>query len=152
MTKMHHLLLAFSISLLIQQPVTAAIYKCQSDNGKTVYSGKPCGKTKQVLELKKENKFQLNTPGNNNSKVQESDYDPDVTVYITSWCPYCKKTMAYLDANYIPYTAYDIEQDLDAKAAKEKLTPGYTGIPVTVINGHIIKGYNVEKFERALYR
>ena len=34
-----------------------------------------------------------------------------VELYITSWCPYCKKAIEYFESRGIKYKAYDIEKD-----------------------------------------
>ncbi|MBU0730310.1 MAG: hypothetical protein KKE17_02955 [Proteobacteria bacterium] len=78
---------------------------------------------------------------------------PKVEIYVTSWCPYCKKATNYFESKGIPYVAYDIEKDPEAAARKAKLdTRG--GVPFVVIRGrnttHYIHGYSVEQFEYAL--
>lgn len=35
----------------------------------------------------------------------------DLTVYTTSWCPFCKRLKSSLDRNEIAYTEIDIEAD-----------------------------------------
>lgn len=35
----------------------------------------------------------------------------DLTVYTTSWCPFCKRLKSSLDRNEIEYTEIDIEAD-----------------------------------------
>lgn len=73
-----------------------------------------------------------------------------VDIYVTSWCPYCKKAIAYLDANEIKYNKYDIEEDVSAAVRKKELAPDYTGIPLAKINGIILKGFSREKYALAL--
>lgn len=76
--------------------------------------------------------------------------DAEVDIYVTSWCPYCRKAVAYLESQGISYNKYDIEKDEEAAARKSLLAPGYSGIPLAVINGQIIKGYSRESYEEAL--
>ncbi len=73
---------------------------------------------------------------------------PSVEIYVTSWCPYCKKTIAYFQAKGVPYTTYDIEKDSAAAARFRQY--GKQGVPLTVINGVVISGYAVSEFEKAL--
>lgn len=75
-----------------------------------------------------------------------------VDLYVTSWCPYCKKAIAFMHKNNIAFHEYDIEQDLDAAARKESLDPGYSGIPLAVINGSIIRGFSEAKYQKALVK
>ena len=78
-----------------------------------------------------------------NSEVQ-------VDIYVTSWCPYCKKAIAYLDAKGVKYNKYDIEKDLSAAARKKALAPDYSGIPLAVIYGKTIKGFSRKRYSAAL--
>ncbi len=80
----------------------------------------------------------------------ETDSQAQVDIYVTSWCPYCRKAIAYLDANGISYNKYDIEEDWDAAARKKEIAPGYSGIPLAVINGKVLKGFNKKKYAAAL--
>ncbi|MGZ4994299.1 MAG: glutaredoxin domain-containing protein [Methylobacter sp.] len=75
---------------------------------------------------------------------------PKVDLYITSWCPYCKKAIAFMLKNNITFHEYDIERDLDAAARKESLDPDYSGVPLAVINGTIIRGFSEAKYQKAL--
>ena len=60
--------------------------------------------------------------------------------------------MVFLRDNNIAFNAYDIEQDFDAANRKEKLAPDYSGIPLAVINGTIIRGFNEGKYRKALMK
>jgi glutaredoxin len=80
----------------------------------------------------------------NNKKTAQVD------LYITSWCPYCKKAIAFMLKNNIAFKEYDIERDLDAAARKESIDPGYSGVPLAVINGTAIRGFSEAKYQKAL--
>lgn len=121
------LLMAFLYTL----PVSAEVFKCTTAEGETIYSSKKCIGSLEVLLLNKANK-------------------PAVTIYITKWCPYCKKAMAYLRSKNISFSSYDIEQSKYAKLKKQKLAPDYTGVPLTVINGKVLKGFSADRFDKAL--
>jgi glutaredoxin len=121
----------------------AKIYKCTTVAGKTYYSERTCAVNNKssIIEPRSYPDYVAAT-------VAESS--PDVDIYITSWCPYCKQAMAYLDAQGIAYNKYDIEDDAEAAAKKKELAPNNPGVPLTVINGQIISGYSENKFEQAL--
>ena len=124
----------------------AKIYKCTTPVGKTVYSEKPCTANHISAIITPE----LPPPNTGDTASTTTYSSPDVDIYITSWCPYCKQAMAYLDSQGIFYNKYDIEYDADAAARKRKLAPGYSGVPLTVINGQIISGFSENRFEQAL--
>jgi glutaredoxin 3 len=62
-------------------------------------------------------------------------------MYTTSWCGYCVRAKALLDARGLPYE--EIELDDDDPAFRQKLldlTGGWT-VPQIVIDGRPIGGY-----------
>ncbi|MFA5352858.1 MAG: glutaredoxin domain-containing protein [Thermodesulfovibrionales bacterium] len=76
---------------------------------------------------------------------------PRVELYVTSWCPYCKKAIDFFQAKGIPVTVYDIEQDAAAARRKDQLD-SRRGVPFAVINGQQIHGYSADAYQRALDR
>jgi glutaredoxin len=74
---------------------------------------------------------------------------PQVELYVTSWCPYCKQAENFFRSQGIPYTAYDIEKDSSAARRKEQLDSS-RGVPFAIINGQMIRGYSAEAYREAL--
>lgn len=74
---------------------------------------------------------------------------PKVELYITSWCPYCRKAMDFFQARGIPFVAYDIEKDENAALKKNRLD-SRRGVPFAVINGKQIHGFSEEAYLKAL--
>ena len=128
-------------------PVYAEIYKCKTTNGETIYSSKKCADDTGLFTLQAD----LRPLQTKNIAISEKEQAmPSVDIYITSWCPYCKKAMAYLRSKNIDFNVYDIEKDAQANAKKQILAPRYSGVPLTVINGKVIKGFSKDRFEQAL--
>lgn len=73
----------------------------------------------------------------------------EVVVYTTSWCGWCKKTLAYFDENGIDYQNRDVESNAAWAAEMQDLT-GSGGVPVIVIDGEVIKGFNQAKIDSLL--
>lgn len=73
----------------------------------------------------------------------------DVIVYTTSWCGWCRKTLAFLDQNGIGYENRDIEADDAWRDELEEKTGG-TSIPVVEIDGEIIRGYDPARMRQLL--
>jgi len=73
---------------------------------------------------------------------------PLVQIYTTKSCGYCKLLRRYLNARGIPYADYDIETNRDARLAFE--AAGAQGVPLVVIGGQRIQGFNPVAIERAL--
>ena len=76
---------------------------------------------------------------------------PQVELYVTSWCPYCKQAENFFRTQGIPFTAYDIEKDSSAAQRKEQLD-GSKGVPLAIINGQIIRGFSAEAYREALQK
>ena len=66
---------------------------------------------------------------------------PSVVVYTTSWCGWCRKTLAWLDQQGIDYVNKDIERDPDHREELIRKS-GRTSIPVVEIDGELIRGYD----------
>lgn len=66
-----------------------------------------------------------------------------VILYATSWCGYCAKARELLDDNGIDYVEFDVEKSAEGREQRKKL--GGNGVPVLVINGEVVKGYNPSK-------
>ena len=76
---------------------------------------------------------------------------PEVVVYTTAWCGWCRKTLAFLDERGVRYVNKDIEaNDWNRDELIEKT--GRTSIPVVEIDGEIIRGFNAERMEQLLAR
>ena len=139
--------LIFLFTLIFTLPVQAEIYKWIDADGKSHFSG-----SKPTHPASVENRDGLQDksmqPAPVDNKAQAAV--PQVDLYVTSWCPYCKKAIAFLRKNNIAFNAYDIEQDLDAATRKKTLDPGYGGIPLAVINGAAIRGFSEAAYQQAL--
>jgi glutaredoxin len=77
-----------------------------------------------------------------------------VTVYVTTWCGYCKKVKSMLKARGTAFVSKDIENDpsaakeMAAKLSGQGMRPG--GVPVIDVAGTMIKGFNEPALEAAL--
>lgn len=76
---------------------------------------------------------------------------PDVTVYGAPWCPACMELKADLEAAGIRHAFRDIETDAAADAFVEQASEDGV-IPVVVVKGQTILGYDREAIEAALGR
>jgi glutaredoxin-like protein len=55
-----------------------------------------------------------------------------ITIYITNWCPDCRRTVALLDVQHVPYNKVDIDQSPEGRAMVEKLNHGNRSVPTLV--------------------
>ncbi|NOZ87222.1 MAG: hypothetical protein GXP49_13330 [Deltaproteobacteria bacterium] len=71
-----------------------------------------------------------------------------VIMYQTSWCPACRAARSYMDKQGIDYTTRNVESD--AVARKEFRKYGGRAVPLLVVNGKVIKGFDPNALEKAL--
>jgi glutaredoxin-like YruB-family protein len=71
-----------------------------------------------------------------------------VEIYVTSWCGYCRALEDYLEKKQIAFKRYDIEKDAAANSRYKQL--GRPGVPISVINGEVISGFNRRAIDRAI--
>jgi len=72
-----------------------------------------------------------------------------VTVYSTTWCPWCARLKDFLKENKIAFKNIDVGDN--PKAAKElEAKSGQMGVPVTDVDGKIIIGFNEAEIRKAL--
>ncbi len=69
---------------------------------------------------------------------------PNVVVYYTDNCPYCRMVKAFLDRRGVPYRA--INAGTDRQAAREMIErSNQYGVPVTLVDGEVIIGYDTKR-------
>lgn len=69
----------------------------------------------------------------------------NVVVYSSSTCPYCTLVKDFLDSKGVNYIEKNISVDMQAR--KELMKMGHMGVPVTIINGTEIVGFNKDELE-----
>lgn len=83
------------------------------------------------------------------AQLEERALRHEVVVYTTSWCGWCRKTLAYLTKRGVPFENRDIEaEDMWREELLEKT--GSTSVPMVEIDGQIIRGYDPERMAQLL--
>ncbi|HWB57917.1 MAG TPA: glutaredoxin domain-containing protein [Chthoniobacteraceae bacterium] len=73
---------------------------------------------------------------------------PQVVVYTTSECPYCKLAKNYLAQRGVDYKEVNVEQSPEGQAEFQRL--GGNGVPLILIGETRINGYNEQALAAAL--
>ncbi len=73
-----------------------------------------------------------------------------VVMYSTDWCGYCRKAKAFFRERGVAYVDFDIEKDEQARREFERLEG--RGVPLIVIGGEVIRGYDEQAILAALGR
>ena len=82
------------------------------------------------------------------SSIGLSSQVKKVDIFVTSWCPYCKKLEGFLKQNRIDYTRHDVEQD--CPAAQEFKRIGSNGVPLVRVGDKVIRGYDPQEILASL--
>lgn len=72
----------------------------------------------------------------------------EVVVYSSNTCPYCVTAKEYLQEKGVSYTEKNIQEDSEAR--KELMDKGHMGVPVIVIDGVDIVGFDKAKIDELL--
>ncbi len=73
----------------------------------------------------------------------------DVVVYSTPTCGYCHQVKAYLRQRGVPFVDHDVSQDRAAAMQMVQLSH-QQGVPVVVINGQVVVGFDRPRIDQLL--
>ncbi|HKP55520.1 MAG TPA: glutaredoxin family protein [Polyangiales bacterium] len=73
----------------------------------------------------------------------------NITMYSTSWCGACKQARAYMEANSIAFTDYDVEHDAAARAQAHRLNPRGS-VPTISVDGDVMVGFSAGSLEHKI--
>ena len=135
------------ICLFLSSSVSGKTYVWTDKNGKTQFTDYPPPRG-QAMQTKTRRPRQQ-TYNYQKPSSQKNVKSLKVELYVTGWCPYCKKAIEYFESKGIRYKAYDIEKDKKAAKRKKKLDKN-EGVPFALINGQLIHGYAPELYAEAL--
>lgn len=77
------------------------------------------------------------------AELAQLDSKKGVTLFTATWCGYCTKLKARLDAGNVPYVDYDIEHSPQGKMYFDSAK--FEGVPIMVVNGTTVEGYDMNK-------
>lgn len=72
----------------------------------------------------------------------------DVVIYSSNTCSYCVQAKDYLDELGVSYTEKNIQTDKEARSELMKM--GHMGVPVLVIAGEEVVGFDKAKIDQLL--
>jgi len=152
---------------ILALPIEAGIYKWVDEKGVVHFSDQPPEKKDDDLAVESMPSAPPSTwqaPAEEKTGLPKQDGEKasalppkrealkktrPVELYVTSWCKYCRLAQEFLHSRKIPFVAYDVEKD--AQAAKRRRTlHKSSGVPLAVINGHVILGFSQDSYLQAL--
>jgi glutaredoxin 3 len=72
-----------------------------------------------------------------------------ISIYTTPTCGFCHQAKAYLKQRGMPYVEFDVSRD-PQKAAEMVQLSGQQGVPVILIDGQVVLGFNQPLIARLL--
>jgi len=84
------------------------------------------------------------------SSPKRSYQEIKVIMYMTDWCPYCRKAREYLNSLGVKVTEYNMEREPARNEERARKAGSGSGVPVIDVEGIIIKGYSREMIKDAL--
>ena len=152
------LLLFFSLS--VSSPAIAGeVYKWKDKDGNVFFSDTPPeGVNAEVIPFKDEPASNFKTIPKVNSPQPKSGITEEkrpytgikVTMYITSWCGYCRKAREYLQSLRVDLVEYDIEKNPSSEKEMLSKSGGSKGVPLIDVEGIIIRGYSQRAIKDAV--
>ncbi len=74
---------------------------------------------------------------------------PEVKLYSTPTCPYCRMAKDFLEKEGVTFSVIDVSEDV--KAAQEMVDKsGQMGVPVMEVGNTVIVGFDRETYRKAL--
>lgn len=73
----------------------------------------------------------------------------EVIVYSTPTCPWCSRAKAYLAQLGVPYEDKDVSRDVEAAREMVRIS-GQMGVPVLVIDGNVVVGFDKPRIDELL--
>jgi len=126
--------------LLCSFPLAADMYKWVDENGKVHYADSPPpGKKAKKLDLKI-NSISGPPVVSTLGSTAPATSTAKVKLYTTTWCGYCKRAKAYLQARKTPFEEIDVEAS--AQGQSEFRSLGGRGVPVILVGNQRMDGYS----------
>jgi glutaredoxin-like YruB-family protein len=72
----------------------------------------------------------------------------EVVIYTSSTCPHCVSAKQYLSQKGVDYVEKNVSTDPQAR--KELIQMGYMGVPVIIVDGEEIVGFDRNRLEQLL--
>lgn len=76
-----------------------------------------------------------------------ADERPPVTLYMTTWCGWCRKTRELLTELDAPFVEVDIEKSDEGRAEYNEKSGGQSGVPLIDIDGTLVRGYQEDRIK-----
>jgi len=122
------------------------VYRWVDGNGRVQYGDKPPPGVKAAAVQSRISSYS-GTPIVTGS-ASAGATRPEVKMYVTDWCTYCKQARAYLSRQGIRHTELDVEKSAAARAEYQRLQG--RGVPVILVGTQRMNGYSEDRLAQML--
>jgi glutaredoxin len=134
-------------ALLVCVPVNAQqIYRWVDADGRVQYTDKPPAGVKANPVPSRINSYS-GTPVVSGT-ASAGATRPEIKMYATDWCGYCRKAREYFARQGIRYTELDVDKSAAARAEYQRM--GARGVPVILVGTQRMNGYSEERLAAML--
>lgn len=148
---------AIILCYVLLLPASPEIYQWKDKNGNIVFSDAPPeGIDAQIKKVRIDriDKPPASTftplPKTETPRDNRQTSDIKVLLYMTDWCPYCKKTREYINSIGADLTEYNVDKDKDRRKEMLVKSGGAKGVPLIDIEGTIIRGFSPAAIDAAI--
>jgi glutaredoxin-like YruB-family protein len=147
------------LALLLSLPLRADMYTWTDEKGVVHAAMEPPAKAPSKTKVKKIKSDPASAAGEPSPAMkggkdlrflQGAGAPATVELYVTSWCPYCRKAHDYLSSKGVAFQEFNIEKDSQAHDRFRSFGGG--GVPLVVINGQTVRGYSPSAYDALLNR
>jgi glutaredoxin len=143
--------------------IQAEMYKWEDENGVVTFKDTPPPKSKKrKVKVYRDSDFDpapapppvSKKTGNSATAhapakpAEKARFNGNIEMYVTDWCPVCKKAEKYIAEKGYPVLRYDIEKDKAAERRYKEL--GGHGVPLILVGSNRISGFSAQLLERYL--
>ncbi len=139
------LILATALCISAAAADAATLYRWVDDQGVVHVSENPPEGKMQVAEAvvgEAESKGPAAAPAGEKKEFRVRP--AEVTIYTTPTCPWCHKAKAWLRDRKIRYKEIDVTSDRSGADEMVRIS-GQTGVPVIVVGGEVIVGFDQKR-------
>ncbi len=157
------LLLIPGVSLLLSQVAWAEMYRWVDENGVVTYKDTPPPQKKKRSKVKvyRDEDFAPAPPpsasrdsaprAQTRKQARSSEkrrFSGTIEMFVTDWCPVCKRAESYLRSRNYPYVKYDIDKDEDARRRFQEM--GGRGVPLILVGSQRLSGFSPQYLEQLM--
>ncbi len=142
------ILLAVTLGLAWTSPCSAQIYKWRDKDGSIRFSDTPPPAGVEAETIKLRDAPKEGAPKRPGEKRSYGEIQ--VIMYMTDWCPYCRKAREYLNSLGVRLIEYDVDRDTAKDQERLRKAGQGSGVPVIDVEGIIIRGFNPDRIKAAV--